>query len=103
MTPKISLFLAEFRRRKVGRVAVAYVLVGFGAIEAADIIGGRLLFPAWAIQFFIVLVLLGFPIALILAWALEVGPGGLQRTPKALCNCCTAAASRPLAEASRAR
>jgi tetratricopeptide (TPR) repeat protein/TolB-like protein len=78
---KLSLFLAEFRRRKVGRVAVVYVLVGLGAIEAVDIIGSRLLFPAWAIQFFIVLVLIGFPIALVLAWALEVTPRGIKKTP----------------------
>jgi tetratricopeptide (TPR) repeat protein len=78
---KLSLFLAEFRRRKVGRVAVVYVLVGLGAIEAVDIIGSRLLFPEWSIQFVIVLVLIGFPIALVLAWALEVTPEGIQRTP----------------------
>jgi hypothetical protein len=77
---KLSLFLAEFRRRKVGRVAVVYVLVGLGAIEAVDIIGSRLLFPEWAIQFVIVLVLIGFPIAIVLAWALEVTPQGIQKT-----------------------
>ncbi|MGD2124378.1 MAG: hypothetical protein PVJ76_21790, partial [Gemmatimonadota bacterium] len=80
MASKLSLLLAEFRRRKVGRVAVAYVLVGLGAIEAVDIIGSRLLFPDWAIQFVIVLVLIGFPIALVLAWALEVTPQGIQKT-----------------------
>ena len=45
MASKLSLFLAEFRRRKVGRVAVVYVLVGLGAIEAVDNIGSGLLFP----------------------------------------------------------
>jgi len=78
---KLSLFLAELKRRKVTRVAVVYVLVGLGAIEAVDIIGSRLLFPEWAIQFVIVLVLVGFPIAIVLAWALEVTPQGVQRTP----------------------
>lgn len=78
---KLSLFLAEFRRRKVGRVAVVYALVGLGAIEAVDIIGNRLLFPDWAISFVVVLVLIGFPVALVLAWALEVTPSGLQLTP----------------------
>ena len=81
MASRLSLVLAEFRRRRVGRVAVAYVLVGLGTIEAVDIIGSRLLFPEWAIQFVIVLVLIGFPVALVLAWALEVTPSGLQRTP----------------------
>jgi len=77
---KLSVFLAELKRRKVTRVAVVYVLVGLGAIEAVDIIGSRLLFPEWAIQFVIVLVLIGFPIALVLAWALEVTPQGIQKT-----------------------
>lgn len=82
MASSFSRFLAELKRRKVTRVAVVYVLVGLGVIEAVDIIGDRLLFPAWAIQFVIVLVLLGLPIALVLAWALEVTPEGIQRTPE---------------------
>lgn len=77
---KLSYLLAELKRRKVTRVALVYILVGLGVIEAVDIIGDRLLFPQWAIQFVIVLVLLGLPIALVLAWALEVTPEGIRRT-----------------------
>jgi hypothetical protein len=80
MASKLSLFLADLKRRKVTRIAVVYVLVGLGAIEAVDIIGSRLLFPDWTISFVIVLVLIGFPVALVLAWALEVTPEGIQRT-----------------------
>jgi non-specific serine/threonine protein kinase len=72
---KLSAFLAELKRRKVYRVGVVYVVVGLGTIAAAEGI-----FPAldleWAQTLIVVLVLLGFPIALVLAWAYEVRPEG---------------------------
>ena len=74
MASKLSLFLAELKRRKVTRVAVVYVLVGLGAIEAVDIIGSRLLFPEWAIQFVIVLQVLIFGLWSVVSQCISVGP-----------------------------
>jgi TolB-like protein len=71
-------FLAELRRRKVYQVAVGYVIVGFMVIEAADLTLVRLGLPPWTVTLVIVLVGLGFPIALVLAWALEVTPEGVR-------------------------
>ena len=74
MASKLSLFLAELKRRKVTRVAVVYALVGFGVIE-----GAQLLFQAFEVgnsawQILVFLIVLGFPIALVLAWAYEIRP-----------------------------
>jgi TolB-like protein/Tfp pilus assembly protein PilF len=77
---KLSLFLAELKRRKVTRVVVVYALVGFGVIEAAEMIFPRLQAPDWSVSLIVGLVLLGFPIALVLAWALEVTPDGIRVT-----------------------
>lgn len=80
MASRLSVFLAELRRRKVGRVAVVYVLVGVGVVEAADLFLTRLPVPAWVADAIAIVVLLGFPIALVLAWAIDVTPQGIQRT-----------------------
>ncbi|MGD2122619.1 MAG: hypothetical protein PVJ76_12780, partial [Gemmatimonadota bacterium] len=74
MAPQLTLFLKELKRRKVGRVALLYAVVGIGVIE-----GAQLLFDAFEIsrvvwQLVAFVVVLGFPIALVLAWAYEVRP-----------------------------
>ncbi|UCC71943.1 MAG: tetratricopeptide repeat protein [Gemmatimonadota bacterium] len=79
----IRSFLAELKRRKVYRVAVVYVIVGFAVIEGGQLIFDALEFPRAAWQFVVVLTLLGFPIALVLAWALELTPEGIRVTPPA--------------------
>jgi len=76
----LSVFFSELRRRKVARVAVVYTLVGLGVIEGASMILPTLQLEA-AYDYIVILVILGAPIALVLAWALEVTPGGIQRTP----------------------
>ena len=73
-------FLAELKRRRVIRVLVLYAVVGWLVIEVASVVLPALHLPGWAITLVIVLVALGFPIALALAWAADIGPGGLQRT-----------------------
>jgi tetratricopeptide (TPR) repeat protein len=78
---KLSAFFAELRRRKVTRVAVVYALVGIGVIEAAQLLFDAFELPHSAFQLVAFLVVLGFPIAVVLAWALEVTPTGIQRTP----------------------
>src|SRR5437763_7792006 len=75
--------LEEIKRRKVYRVAAGYVVVAGGLIQLASAV-----FPAWelpngALRVVIVLLLLGFPISLILAWAFDVTPEGIRATPSA--------------------
>jgi hypothetical protein len=76
----MSLF-AELKRRKVFRVAVVYAATAFAVLQAADIMLPRVGVPDWVMNLVVVLTILGFPIALVLAWALEVTPdGSIQRT-----------------------
>jgi TolB-like protein len=73
-------FYAELRRRKIFRVAVVYAATAFVVLQAADIMLPPLGVPAWALPLIVALCLLGFPIALVLGWALEVTPDGIRRT-----------------------
>jgi TolB-like protein/Tfp pilus assembly protein PilF len=73
-------FFAELRRRNVYKVAVAYALVGWLLIQIAVTTFPFLQIPTWAARLVIGLVILAFPIALILAWAFEMTPKGIQRT-----------------------
>jgi TolB-like protein/Tfp pilus assembly protein PilF len=74
-------FFEEIKRRKVYRAAVAYVVVAGGVIQLASAVFPAWELPPWALRLVIVLLLAGFPIALILAWALEVTPEGIRTTP----------------------
>ena len=77
-----SLFV-ELKRRKVVRVAVVYAATAFAVLEAADLLLPRMGVPEWAMNFIVGLVVLGFPIALVLGWALELTPDGIRRTEAA--------------------
>ncbi|UCC83369.1 MAG: tetratricopeptide repeat protein, partial [Gemmatimonadota bacterium] len=77
---RLGSFLAELKRRKVYRVAVVYAVVAFLIWQAAEIAFPALAFPDWTLAFVIVLTFLGFPIALVLAWAFEITPEGVKRT-----------------------
>jgi TolB-like protein/Flp pilus assembly protein TadD len=77
----MSGFFEEVKRRKVYRVAVAYAVVAGGAIQLASAVFPAWELPSWALRLVIILLLIGFPISLILAWALEVTPGGIRTTP----------------------
>ncbi|PZR76112.1 MAG: hypothetical protein DLM73_03565 [Chthoniobacterales bacterium] len=74
-------FFEEIKRRKVYRAAVAYVVVAGGVIQLASAVFPAWELPGWALRLVIVLLLIGFPISLILAWALEVTPEGIRTTP----------------------
>jgi TolB-like protein/Flp pilus assembly protein TadD len=76
----MNLF-SELRRRKVFRVAVVYAATVFVVLQVADIMLPRLGVPEWAMSFIVLLVALGFPVALVLAWALELTPDGIRVTP----------------------
>ena len=77
----MSAFFEEVKRRKVYRVAVAYVVVAGGMIQLASAVFPAWEMPNWALRLVIVLLLIGFPIALILAWAFDVTPEGIKTTP----------------------
>src|SRR5450755_2266759 len=77
---EMSGFFEEVRRRKVYRVAVAYVVAAGGMIQLASAAFPAWELPSWALRLVIVLLLIGFPIALILAWAFDVTPEGIRAT-----------------------
>src|SRR6266496_4063061 len=79
----MSGFFEEVKRRKVYQVAVAYVIAGGGIIQLASAAFPAWELPNWALRLVIVLLLIGFPIALILAWAFDVTPEGIRSTPSA--------------------
>ena len=78
MNPK--KFFAELKRRNVYKVAVAYAVVAWLLMQIATQVFPFLEIPNWAIQLVIMLIVIGFPIALIIAWAFELTPEGLKRT-----------------------
>jgi len=71
---KLSILFAELKRRRVYRIAALYAAVGVAISLAVPDLFDALLLPVWSARFVIVLIALGFPIALILAWAYEVKP-----------------------------
>src|SRR6478752_2018399 len=73
-------FFSELRRRNVYRVAVAYAVVGWLIIQIATSTFPVLEIPNVAAKLVISVVLLGFPIALVIAWAFEMTPEGMKRT-----------------------
>jgi adenylate cyclase len=73
--------MAELRQRHVFRVAGVYAAVGFVLLQVADLVVTPLRLPAWTMPMAILLVVLGFPIALVLSWALELTPEGIRRAP----------------------
>jgi TolB-like protein len=73
-------FFAELKRRNVYKVAIAYAVVGWLLIQAGSILFPTFGAPQWVMKVFVVVVALGFPIALIIAWAFEMTPEGMKRT-----------------------
>ncbi len=70
---------AELRRRNVVKVAAAYAIVGWLLVEVASVVLPTFKAPEWIMQVFTFLVIVGFPLALILAWAFELTPEGIKR------------------------
>jgi TolB-like protein/Tfp pilus assembly protein PilF len=76
-----SGFFEEVKRRKVYRVAAAYIIAAGGVIQLASATFPAWELPNWALRLVIALLLLGFPIALMLAWAYDITPQGVRATP----------------------
>jgi TolB-like protein/Flp pilus assembly protein TadD len=82
-SPGYQRFFAELKRRKVFRVAAVYGATGFVVLQVADLLAEGMELPSVVLKTTTFLVLLGFPIAMVLAWALELTPEGVKRTDAA--------------------
>lgn len=71
-------FYAELKRRNVFKVAIAYTLIAWGLLQLSDTLGPALRLPEWLPSAVAFLLILGFPIAIVFAWAVELTPDGLK-------------------------
>ena len=78
MNPK--RFFGELKRRNVYKVAIGYAVVAWLLMQVASQIFPFFEIPNWTVRLVVLLLILGFPIALIIAWAFELTPEGLKRT-----------------------
>jgi len=76
----LNNFFSELKRRNVVKVAIAYAVVAWAVLQFVDIIQDPLSLPDWFQKVVIVLVAIGFPIALVISWAFEVTPEGVKKT-----------------------
>jgi TolB-like protein/Tfp pilus assembly protein PilF len=76
----LKTFLAELKRRNVYKVAVAYAVVAWLLMQVASQIFPFFEIPNWAVRLVVLLLVIGFPVAVILAWAFELTPEGIKRT-----------------------
>src|SRR5216110_3453541 len=79
----MSNFFKELQRRKVYRVAAAYIIAAGFIIQVGSAVFPAWELPNWTLRLVVVLLLVGFPIALILAWAYDVTPQGIRATSTA--------------------
>src|SRR5437867_13282154 len=77
---RIDNFFAELKRRNVYKVAVAYAIVGWLLVQVATQVFPFFEIPSWAVRLVVLAIVIGFPIALVIAWAFELTPEGLKRT-----------------------
>jgi adenylate cyclase len=73
-------FFAELKRRRVGKVAIAYGAIAWAVTEASSVVVPALHLPEWLVTAIVVFLLVGFPVAMVLAWIFDVGPEGIERT-----------------------
>src|SRR3981081_4127377 len=77
---KIDNFFGELKRRNVYKVAVAYAICGWLLVQVATQVFPFFEIPNWIVRLVVLLIIVGFPIALVIAWAFELTPEGLKRT-----------------------
>jgi adenylate cyclase len=88
-------FLTELRRRRVIRVLILYAIAGWVIVQIASTVLPSLHVPEWSVTLVVVLVALGLPLAAILAWAFDVGDGGIKRAGAADAEASAAATPAP--------
>ena len=79
-TPVMDFSWTELRRRRVVRVAVAYVIGAWVLMQVGDTLVGLLELPSWIGKALVVALALGFPLVLVLSWMFDITPAGLQKT-----------------------
>jgi TolB-like protein/Tfp pilus assembly protein PilF len=79
-------FFAELKRRNVYKVAVAYAIVAWLLIQIATQVFPFFEIPNWGVRLVVLIIVIGFPIALVLAWAFELTPEGIKRTEEVAPN-----------------
>ncbi|NIS91466.1 MAG: tetratricopeptide repeat protein [Woeseiaceae bacterium] len=75
----MKAFLTELKDRKVFRVAIVYLVAGWLVMQIADVMFPALGLPEWSVTLVAAFLIVGFPVALVLSWAYEAGPGGIRR------------------------
>jgi adenylate cyclase len=76
-------FFRQLRDRHVFKVGIAYLVMGWVVLQIADVIFPALNLPGWSITLTLVLLAVGFPISLILAWVFDIKPSGIEKTESA--------------------
>src|SRR5215210_5732103 len=76
-------FFGELRQRRVYRVAIGYAIAAWATVQVASTVLPTFHVPEWVLQALIIVVGLGFPAALVLAWAFDVTPSGIRKTRRA--------------------
>ena len=77
---KIENLFTELKRRNVYKIAVAYAVVGWLLVQVATQVFPFFEIPNWAVRLIVLAIVIGFPIALVIAWAFELTPEGIKRT-----------------------
>jgi len=77
---KLKKFFSELERRKVYRVSIAYGIAAVGLAQIADLISDNFEAQPWVMKMMIIILILGFPLALVLSWIFDIGPKGIEVT-----------------------
>ena len=80
---KLHSFFAELKRRNVYKVAVAYAVAGWALAQGIAQVFPVFDIPNWVVRLIVLLIIIGLPIALVLAWMFEITPQGIKRTETA--------------------
>lgn len=83
MAPNKPGFFEELKRRHVVRVAIAYAVAGWLIVQIATQVFPFFNIPTWAVRLVVILIVIGFPVAVVLAWVYELTPEGIRRTESA--------------------
>ena len=76
---RLEILWLELRKRKVFQVALVYALMGWGVMQVGELLFEALQVSEGAYTLLVILALLGFPVAVVLAWAYEITPEGVRR------------------------
>jgi TolB-like protein/Tfp pilus assembly protein PilF len=77
---KLIKFWQELKRRKTGKVIVAYAATAFILLQLADILTPALILPAWTTRLITLILIIGFPLAVIFSWIFDITPEGIKKT-----------------------